>query len=106
MKKFHIAIAVSNIPESIQDYSGRLGCKPCVIVGDEYALWRTDLLNFSIRKTDESVGTIRHIGWEDPEAFEFTKEKDVNGIVWEKFNSDGQLQEIRENWPNYQFNLD
>jgi len=99
MKKFHIAIAVSDIERSIVDYSKRLGHAPHIIIPHEYALWRTELLNLSIRKTKDTPGTVRHIGWEDPAAEKFTAEKDVNGLVWELFNAEHQLEEIHEAWP-------
>lgn len=102
MKKFHVAISVSDIGKSIDDYSTRLNCKPCVIIENEYALWRTDILNLSIRKSNDP-GKLRHLGWEDPAANQFTEDKDVNGIIWEKFNSNDQLQEIRANWPDVNF---
>lgn len=101
MKKFHIAISVSDIEQSIVDYSLRLEQQPQIVVNGEYALWRTGMLNFSIRKTTEKVGTIRHIGWEDSNVDEFTQEADVNGIVWEKFNEEAQLKEIVRVWPEY-----
>ncbi len=102
MKKFHIAIGVSNIARSIIDYSLRLGQQPEVVINGEYALWRTDTLNFSIRKTKEQIGIIRHLGWEDSTADGFSSEKDVNGIVWEKFNEQEQLKEIATTWPDLQ----
>jgi uncharacterized protein YunC (DUF1805 family) len=92
MKKFHIAIGVSNVEQSIVDYSLRLEQEPQLVIKGEYALWRTGSLNFSIRKTmntvGTTVGTIRHLGWEDSDVITFTKETDSNGIVWEKFNED------------------
>ncbi|MEL6578454.1 MAG: hypothetical protein AAFQ14_01780 [Cyanobacteria bacterium J06621_12] len=65
MKKLHLAISTKDIAETIKDYSDRFGEAPCLVVDQEYALWRTDALNVSIRK-DESIpsGTIRHLGWE------------------------------------------
>lgn len=103
MKKFHISIAVADIKQSIDDYSIRLGCDPLIVIKNEYALWRTEFLNFSIRKTSENVGTLRHVGWEDPQAKRFLKDKDVNGLVWELFNAEGQLEEIRTQWPDAEF---
>lgn len=29
----------------------------------------------------------------------FSQETDVNGILWESFNEENQLQEIRDLWP-------
>jgi hypothetical protein len=99
MKKFHIAISVSDINLSVEDYSRRFECRPSVVIPNEYALWRTATLNFSIRKVTDGSGTLRHFGWEDSLAFKFEKETDVNGIMWEKFSEDLQKNEIEELWP-------
>ena len=95
MKKIHIAIGVSDISRSVKDYSERLGCQPVVVIANEYALWRTDILNFSIRYDAANPGMLRHLGWEDSSACEFTQEKDVNGIVWERFTTEQQSNEIK-----------
>jgi len=100
MKKIHIAIGVLNIPRSVEDYSHRLGRRPSVVIPNEYALWRTAHVNFSIRRVQKNPGTLRHLGWEDPAASEFTQEVDTNGIVWERFNSKLQAKEIKDPWPN------
>ena len=99
MKKFHIALAVNNIDESIIDYSKRLECEPEIVIAGEYALWRTNILNFSIRQSNDVMNKVRHIGWEDPAATQFSKEKDVNGLLWEQFNAEQQQEEIRTIWP-------
>lgn len=98
-KKFHIAVAVSDIEATVQEYSLRLGAEPVLIVEDEYALWRTATLNFSIRKTTDTPGTVRHVGWEDPNAAGFTREKDANGLTWERFTQEDQQKEITQLWP-------
>lgn len=103
MKRFHIAVAVSNIARSVEDYTRRLGMPPAVIVPGEYALWRTDHLNLSIRRTDDAPGTLRHLGWEDPAAEAFTLDEDENGITWERFNAAAQDKEILDRWPNALF---
>ena len=100
MRALHLAISVSNIEQSVADYSIRLGVAPIVVVPGEYALWRTPTLNLSIRKTNERSGTMRHLGWEDSEATELSAEADCNGIIWEKFAAFHQAQEINEVWPN------
>lgn len=104
MKILHLAIAVSNIDQSVVDYSARLGVAPVVVIPNEYALWRTETLNLSIRMTREYSGVMRHLGWEDTEATEFSRDTDSNGITWEKFSASHQAQEINEIWPsaNYQ----
>ncbi|MGM0564944.1 MAG: hypothetical protein ACQES2_11480 [Pseudomonadota bacterium] len=100
MKKLHIAISTDNIEQTIEDYSIRLGLQPCSSVPGEYALWRTESLNLSVRQDHNcSPGSLRHLGWEDPAATEFTQDTDVNGIVWERFAAGHQADEINELWP-------
>ena len=98
MKRFHFALNVKNLNSSIRDYSRRLGCKPSVVVPGKYALWRTRVLNFSIRVASPA-GKLRHVGWEDSSARRFSKDKDVNGVVWEHFSAAQQKAEIRALWP-------
>jgi hypothetical protein len=107
MKKLHIAISTDKIAETVSDYAIRLSAEPCLYISDEYALWRTEFLNISIRQDATCTpGELRHLGWEDPSAKEFSQEKDVNGIVWEHFSAQQQADEINELWPvaNYQLN--
>lgn len=100
MRKLHIALGVGDITASVEDYSERLQAQPSLVVPDEYALWRTPALNFSIRKvTDDAVGQLRHMGWEDPEVHAFTQDVDCNGITWECFSLSQQLDEIALAWP-------
>ena len=101
MKRFHIALTTHDLPGAINDYSQRLAVAPEVIVDNQYALWRTDCLNVSVR-VDHSmpVGQLRHLGWEDPSAPGFSEETDVNGIVWERFSADQQAEEIKRMWPD------
>lgn len=101
MKKIHFSIATQNILASIEDYSRRIGQSPCVVVDNEYALWRTQSINFSIRYDElAKPGELRHLGWEDETATEFSSDKDVNNIVWECFSSKQQANEIQALWPN------
>lgn len=105
MKKLHIAISTNKIEETVADYSLRLGIEPCSYVPGEYALWRTESLNVSIRQDAKCTpGELRHLGWEDPSAETFSQDSDVNGIVWERFSAQHQADEINELWPeaNYQ----
>ena len=95
VNKLHIAIATNNIEESIKDYTIRLGASPCSFVLKEYALWRTEALNVSIRQDSTcKPGELRHLGWEDSSAQEFSQDTDVNGIVWERFSAQQQADEI------------
>lgn len=96
MKRFHIALAVQNLEISIDDYSKRLGQSPNAVVPGKYAMWRTDLLNFSISEMPEHTGQLRHIGFEDSEAQGFSSTPDVNGIEWELFSERGQDEKIVE----------
>ena len=105
MKKLHIAISTNKIEETIKDYSVRLEAEPCSFVQGEYALWRTETLNISIRQDPKCTsGELRHLGWEVPIASGFSEDTDVNGIVWEKFTAQQQANEINELWPqaNYE----
>jgi len=98
--KVHLAVAVANIETSVEEYSRLLGARPVVIVPGQYALWRTTELNFSIRRTDDAAGTVRHVGFERDDALEFTKHVDANGLVWETFNRFDQAKEIASLWPH------
>ena len=101
MTRFHIAISTDKIDETVSDYSKRLGTKPSLVVSGEYALWRTEFLNVSVRRdSGTKSGTVRHLGWEDPVATEFESDTDVNGILWERFNASQQADEINQIWPN------
>ena len=105
MKKLHLAISTNNVEATVKDYSNRLSAQPCLIVSGEYALWRTDALNISVRQDKScSPGSLRHLGWEDSTASTFSTEIDVNGIVWEQFTASQQAAEINEIWSevNYQ----
>ncbi len=100
MKRLHMAISTDAIEETIEDYSQRLQCRPCVVVPGEYALWRTDILNLSVRKDDACMpGELRHLGWEDPAIDKFSIDRDINGIIWEHFTAQQQADEIEAVWP-------
>ena len=104
MKKIHLALATNSIEESIEDYTSRLGADPVVVVPNQYALWRTEEINLSIRKDDSCrPGELRHLGFEDSEVRAFTQTEDVNGVVWESFCAELQDQEITDIWPNAEF---
>jgi [ribosomal protein S5]-alanine N-acetyltransferase len=100
MKRLHFAIGVKNINESIQDYQKRFNCKPAVVIENEYALFRTESLNVSIRKVDDTKVGLRHLGWEDEACNSFTEENDCNGLTWENFRKEDQIKEILEVWPD------
>lgn len=94
MKRFHIALAVADLQASIADYSARLNQPPTAVVTGSYAMWRTDLLNFSINQNPERAGQLRHVGFEDDAAVGFTSSPDVNGIHWELFSAAEQDRRI------------
>lgn len=101
MQKFHIAISTPNLEQTIADYSFRLGAQPSLVIPGEYALWRTETLNFSIRHDPVALpGSLRHLGWEDTSAKEFSQDQDVNGIIWEQFSAEQQATEIKALWPD------
>jgi hypothetical protein len=66
------------------------------VVEGKYAMWRTDLLNFSINQNAERAGQLRHIGFEDDSAKGFSSTSDVNGIEWELFSAQAQDERIVE----------
>lgn len=100
MKKFHLAICTHDLTASVEDYSQRLGQPPQLVVEDEYALWRTDSLNVSLRYDQScSHGEVRHLGWEDETATEFSSDTDSHGILWERFSFAQQSEEIKALWP-------
>ncbi|MEO0946634.1 MAG: hypothetical protein AAFY11_00515 [Cyanobacteria bacterium J06641_5] len=106
MKRIHIAIATQDIAATIADYTARLGLTPCVAIAGEYALWRTETVNLSVRQdANAKPGTLRHLGWEDPNAMDFTESVDVNGITWERFTARQQAAEIEEIWPGSGFQV-
>lgn len=100
MKKFHLALGVSNLEESVVEYNQRFNQEADLVIPGEYALWRTPSLNISIRKMSEGQpGQLRHLGWEDSEATEFKTERDCNNILWETFTATQQAIEIENIWP-------
>jgi catechol 2,3-dioxygenase-like lactoylglutathione lyase family enzyme len=98
MKRFHIALAIRSLDESITDYTARLGQAPSVVVAGKYAMWRTDLLNFSINQMPERAGQLRHVGFEDDAVEGFFSAADVNGIEWESFSRKEQDARIVETY--------
>lgn len=98
MKRFHISLAVRDLQVSIADYSMRLGQQPNAVVAGKYAMWRTDLLNFSINEMPERAGELRHIGFEDDTAQGFSRTVDTNGIEWERFSALDQDKAIVETY--------
>lgn len=99
MKKIHLAISTQNLTASVKDYSLRLNAQPDLIIAGQYALWRTETLNFSVRQDERnSSGSLRHLGWEDSTTSTMSEETDVNGIVWERFTAAQQAEEISQIW--------
>ena len=106
MKRIHIAVAVANFADSVAEYTKRFGQHPCCTVAGEYALWRTEILNFSMKVDANNAGEIRHLGFENDAAKVFGETTDVNGIVWESFSYEQQRQEILQRWPDAQFHTE
>lgn len=102
--RIHIALSVSDVEASVEDYSQRLATRPCVIVSGQYALWRTDTVNFSVRQS-EPAGLLRHLGFEDSTADAFTEEKDCNGLTWEHFSAQQQAKEVNDIWPDTRYQV-
>lgn len=104
MNKLHLALTTHDLEASIADYTQRLGAEPCSVVPGAYALWRTESLNVSVRLDLGSPrGSLRHLGWEDPSAEAFSRDTDVNGIVWERFSAAQQAAEINGLWPQAKY---
>ena len=100
MKTLHLALSTHDIEASVTDYSQRLGFGPCLVIPGEYALWRNDCINLSVRCDHESApGSLRHLGHENPSAAAFTETTDSNGITWEEFSAQQQATEIEALWP-------
>ncbi len=107
MKRIHIALASADIAATVADYSARLDCAPSLVIPNEYALWRTDSLNLSVRHdTSCRPGELRHLGFEDPAANAFSATTDVNGILWERFSAAVQAEEIEAAWPGSGYRVD
>ena len=102
MQRFHIALSVSNVHKSVKEYTKRLGQQTVLVIENEYALWKTNGLNVSVRVDPKSTEKLRHLGWEVPSASHFSAEEDINGITWEEFQSDQQVQEILDTWKQVQ----
>ena len=96
LRRFHIALAVADLKASIADYSQRLGVAPTAVVPGKYALFRTGQLNFSINEMPARAGQLRHLGFEDDAAKDFSSDHDVNGIEWELFSPAAQDAKIPE----------
>jgi hypothetical protein len=96
MRRFHISLAVADLAVSIRDYSTRLGVEPSAVVDGKYAMWRTPQLNFSINQMPQRAGQLRHLGFEDSAAGDFSSDHDVNGIEWELFSPKAQDEKIVE----------
>jgi hypothetical protein len=99
MKKFHLALGVKDIQKTVEEYTKRFECEPVIVIDNEYALFRTETLNISIRKGEGSQLGLRHLGWESDEYTECLEEIDCNGWVWETFSKEAQIKEILEIWP-------
>jgi hypothetical protein len=98
--KVHLAVAVADIEKSVAEYTRLLGSLPVHVVPGEYALWRTEVLNFSIRRVEGEVGRVRHVGFERDDAMSFQEYRDLNGLVWETFSKEEQAREILATWPD------
>jgi hypothetical protein len=101
--KVHLAIAVESLERSIAEYTKLLGVAPALVIPGQYALWRNDLLNLSIRCSGESKGTVRHVGFERDDATKFEEYRDCNGLLWETFNKHHQAEEIRSVWKDVSY---
>jgi catechol 2,3-dioxygenase-like lactoylglutathione lyase family enzyme len=62
MKRFHVHVSVSNLPENIRFYSSIFGADPSVLK-DDYAKWMLDdpRINFAISTRGHKPG-VNHLG--------------------------------------------
>jgi catechol 2,3-dioxygenase-like lactoylglutathione lyase family enzyme len=62
MKRFHIHVAVKDLPDSVRFYSAMFGAAPTVVKPD-YAKWMLEdpRVNFAISNRNEKVG-VNHLG--------------------------------------------
>jgi ribosomal-protein-alanine N-acetyltransferase len=95
----HIALAVEHLPAAVADHEQRLGAAPLLVIPGQYALFRTDVLNLSLRVVPPGDSPVRHLGFEVDRADCFTEERDASGVVWETFTFEQQLAEIEAAWP-------
>lgn len=100
MRRIHIAIAVTNFDAALIDYTARLGAQPVLCAVGRYALWRTELLNFTISCKPGQPAGVRHLGFEDDHEAEMREEVDTVGIVWEYFSAEAQAAESEKKFPN------
>lgn len=96
MRRIHIALAVDNLEQTIQDYTERLGAPPTAVLGGRYALWRTPEVNLSVNSELGSAPRLRHLGFEDDGVVGHTESTDVNGLLWEAFHPDWQIDALAE----------
>ena len=63
MKRFHVHVSVSDLPESVRFYSTLFGAEPTVAKPD-YAKWMLDdpRVNFAISSRAKAAGGIEHLG--------------------------------------------
>lgn len=100
MKRFHVALAVDDLETAIEELTERLGVGPVTIAGGEYALFLVGCLNLSISELPGQGGKLRHLGFEDTTTTTYCVDTDSNGVMWEKFTLGLQEEEIKERWPD------
>jgi hypothetical protein len=64
MKRFHVHVAVNELPESVRFYSELFGAEPSVL-RDDYAKWMLEdpRLNFAISRRGQAAG-VNHVGFQ------------------------------------------
>lgn len=73
MKRFHVHVAVENLPQGVAFYSALFGCEPTVL-RDDYAKWMLDdpRVNFAISARGHAAG-INHLGIQAEDAGELAE---------------------------------
>lgn len=99
MKRVHVAIGVEDL-SSISFYEEMAGVQAEFIIENEYALFRTESMNLSLRVVPREQQGVRHLGFEDASAESFSSVTDPSGVVWERFSEKDQMEEIHSIWPH------
>tara|TARA_R100000306_G_scaffold62552_1_gene73179 strand:- start:32908 stop:34125 length:1218 start_codon:yes stop_codon:yes gene_type:complete len=100
-RRFHLSLDCTDLQQTINEYSSRLGCRPTLIINGQFALWRTPELNICVRQATET--RLRHLGWELAESDGVSNDLDCNGIEWATFTLQQQAEEIRQCWPGVDY---
>ena len=103
-KRFHITLQVTDLGESIRDYSEILGSAPCWVVPRRLALWRTGDINFLLRVSSRQRTAVLQLGWEFGSLENTQRFKDCNQLSWLFFSTGVQNSAIHRLGENTAYN--